>query len=185
MLGRELERSCRQTAKIEESPNNNQAFKNDDAVVDAVRDTPAENTAQRGVCSNCGGEWPHKTGICPAKGKECRKCSKLNHFARVCRSGQDRGRWQGRHESKDIRPLYVSGNNTETESSDSDNYCYAVNNTTAKNPYTKLKINNRNVKFTVDTGSSINIIDQQTFNQLGHYTLSSTNIKAYAFSSSW
>ena len=53
----------------------------------------------------------------------------------------------------------------------------------AQNPYTKLKINNRNIKFTVDTGSSINIIDQQTFEQLGHYALSKTNIKAYAFNS--
>ena len=94
---------------------------------------------------------------------------------------QDRGRWQGRHENNPIRPLNVSDN--DNESSDSDNYCYSVNNTKAQNPYTKLKINNRNVKFTVDTGSSINIIDQQTFEQLGHYTLSKTNIKAYAFNS--
>ncbi|CAB4042630.1 Transposon Ty3-I Gag-Pol poly, partial [Paramuricea clavata] len=78
-----------------------------------------------------------------------------------------------------IRPLNVSDN--DNESSDSDNYCYSVNNTKAQNSYTKLKINNRDVKFTVDTGSSINIIDQQTFEQLGHYTLSKTNIKAYAF----
>jgi hypothetical protein len=160
-----------------------------DAVVDAVRNTPAGKTSQKGVCRNCGAEWPHNTGICPAKGRECRKCSKLNHFARVSLSApavargqrQDRGRLQGRHENKPIRPLNVSDN--DNESSDSDNYCYSVNNTKAQNPYTKLKINNRNVKFTVDTGSSINIIDQQTFEQLGHYTLSKTNIKAYAFNS--
>ena len=94
---------------------------------------------------------------------------------------QDRGRWQARYENNPIRPLNVSDN--DNESSDSDNYCYSVNNTKAQNPYTKLKINNRNVKFTVDTGSSINIIDQQAFEQLGHYTLSKTNIKAYAFNS--
>ena len=52
VLGRQFEQSCQQAAEIEESTNNNQAFKNDDTVVDAVRDTPAENTAQRGVCRN-------------------------------------------------------------------------------------------------------------------------------------
>ena len=189
VLGRQCERSRQQAAEIEENTRNNQTGMNDDAVVDAVRNTPAGKTSQKGVCRNCGAEWPHNTGICPAKGKECRKCSKLNHFARVCRSApavargqrQDRGRWQGRHENNPIRPLNVSDN--DNESSDSDNYCYSVNNTKAQNPYTKLKINNRNVKFTVDTGSSINIIDQQTFEQLEHYTLSKTNIKAYAFNS--
>ena len=44
-------------------------------------------------------------------------------------------------------------------------------------------INNRNVKFTVDTGSSINVIDQETFNKLGKIKLAKTNIKAYAFNS--
>ncbi|CAB4000606.1 PREDICTED: uncharacterized protein LOC107336737 [Paramuricea clavata] len=164
VLGRQCERSRQQAAEIEEGTRNNQTGMNDDAVVDAVRNTPCwKDIAKR------------------AKGKECRKCSKLNHFARVCQSApakargqrQDRGRWQGRHENKPIRPLNVSDN----ESSDSDNYCYSVNDTKTQNPYTKLKINNRNVKFTVDTGSSINIIDQQTFEQ------TKTNIKAYAFNS--
>ena len=35
-------------------------------------------------CRNCGGNYPHK-GACPAKGKQCRKCLKNNHFAAVCR----------------------------------------------------------------------------------------------------
>ncbi|CAB4007064.1 PREDICTED: uncharacterized protein LOC109615404 [Paramuricea clavata] len=38
-------------------------------------------------CRNCGNEFKqgHKD-VCPAKGKTCRVCRKLNHFARVCRS---------------------------------------------------------------------------------------------------
>jgi hypothetical protein len=37
-------------------------------------------------CRNCGGSFPHQ-GLCPAKGKQCRKCGKLNHFqSAVCRS---------------------------------------------------------------------------------------------------
>jgi hypothetical protein len=38
-------------------------------------------------CYNCGGDFPHlKDRPCPAKGKQCRKCEKLNHFAAQCRS---------------------------------------------------------------------------------------------------
>ena len=36
------------------------------------------------TCRNCGGTYPHE-GPCPAKGKQCRKCGKYNHYAKVCR----------------------------------------------------------------------------------------------------
>ena len=42
--------------------------------------TEKKHTAK---CRNCGGAYPH-TGPCPARGKQCYKCSKLNHFASVC-----------------------------------------------------------------------------------------------------
>ena len=36
------------------------------------------------TCRNCGGSYPH-AGNCPAKNKQCKKCRKFNHFAKVCR----------------------------------------------------------------------------------------------------
>ncbi|XP_070532960.1 uncharacterized protein [Ptychodera flava] len=36
-------------------------------------------------CYYCGGPYPHGD-TCPAKGKKCRFCGKLNHFAKACRS---------------------------------------------------------------------------------------------------
>ena len=38
--------------------------------------------------------------------------------------------------------------------------------TNYKVPITKLKLSGKNVKFSVDTGSTINIIDETTFKQL-------------------
>ena len=35
-------------------------------------------------CRNCGGNFLHKTGLCPAKGKTCNYCQKQNHFVVVC-----------------------------------------------------------------------------------------------------
>jgi hypothetical protein len=37
------------------------------------------------TCGMCGYEYPHK-GLCPAQGKQCNSCRKLNHFTKCCRS---------------------------------------------------------------------------------------------------
>ncbi|VDI83276.1 Hypothetical predicted protein [Mytilus galloprovincialis] len=34
-------------------------------------------------CRNCGGQFPHKNGPCPANGKTCNACHKQNHFAKT------------------------------------------------------------------------------------------------------
>ena len=36
------------------------------------------------LCSSCG--YKHKYGECKAEGKKCKKCGKIGHFAKVCRS---------------------------------------------------------------------------------------------------
>ena len=40
-------------------------------------------------CHNCGSAWPHKDGICPGKGRTCRKCGKPKHFAKFCFTTQN------------------------------------------------------------------------------------------------
>ena len=37
-------------------------------------------------CYRCGGTFPHQGFDCPAIGKRCSNCKKMNHFAKVCRS---------------------------------------------------------------------------------------------------
>jgi len=49
---------------------------------------PKQTSTTRAACYNCGGEYPHtRPRTCPAKGKICPICHKLNHFAEVCRIG--------------------------------------------------------------------------------------------------
>ena len=74
-------------------------LKEEDTKVQAVKVRRSTNTekdeqqnakapSKKSVCNNCGYETPHKTrdNQCPAKGKQCKKCLKYNHFARVCKS---------------------------------------------------------------------------------------------------
>lgn len=46
---------------------------------------PVSEAKRSSQCGLCGGSYPHK-GQCPAKGRRCLTCDKLNHFAKMCRS---------------------------------------------------------------------------------------------------
>ena len=82
-----------------------------------VHTTPKRTT----TCRNCRGIYPHE-GQCPAKGKQCRKCGKCNHFAKVCRRQskfkQNETKSGGKHPQKPINPIDRAGN--DTDSSDED-----------------------------------------------------------------
>ena len=45
-----------------------------------------DNKEQR--CQSRGGQMHRNRDLCPAKGKTCYKCKKINHFARMCRSSR-------------------------------------------------------------------------------------------------
>ena len=182
VAGRQQERSTIQARHIEE---NAHQMERDNPIVQLVSSPSKTNT-----CRNCGGEWPHTNSPCPAKNKACRKCNKLNHFAKVCRSGNlsqysAKQQHQRRPSRNNIRPVHTPANDNQSssESSDSEGYCYAVKTNPRKSPITKLKINNQKVQFTVDTGSTINLINEDTFKQLGNIPLQKTHIKAYPFNS--
>ena len=50
--------------------------------------------ARRMNCYSCGGVFLHEGGRtkCPAFGKKCLSCEKYNHFAKFCRSGNNKFR---------------------------------------------------------------------------------------------
>ncbi len=142
VAGRQLERSTIEARHIEE---NAHQIERDNPVVQLVSSPSKTNT-----CRNCGGEWPHTNNPCPAKNKACRKCNKLNHFAMVCRSGNPHNlsqysakqQHQRRPSRNNNRPVNTPANDNQSssESSDSEGYCYAVKTNPRKSPITKLKI---------------------------------------------
>ena len=50
-------------------------------------------------CFLCGYDYPHKDE-CPAKGKKCNKCGKLNHFESVCQNGRRNGQTNHNYSSR-------------------------------------------------------------------------------------
>jgi hypothetical protein len=98
-------------------------------------------------CRNCGGEFPHASK-CPALGKTCNFCRKMNHFAKVCRSKR------GRQNTNNNTRVHNLGNNeseiaysdTADSSSDDDRVFglreATVNKVQKGKPKMTVKINN-------------------------------------------
>ncbi|XP_028414345.1 uncharacterized protein K02A2.6-like [Dendronephthya gigantea] len=171
--GRRAEMSTFQARDIESKDTN----------TDRVNKVSSKTTSK--TCHNCGGTYPHE-GQCPAKGKECRKCQKLNHFARVCRGKMQRQTKAFQHEMKPKqkykRPLNpLNEVQSETDSSDNE-YLYTVSND--KTHKVNVKVCGRSLKATVDTGAMINVIDRGTYEKIPGIELKKTNIKAFAYTAS-
>ena len=60
---------------------------------------------QSKTCGHCGGIWPQdRSKPCPAKGKECQSCGRLNHFSCVCRSNPRPIRDNAEKSSNGVKP---------------------------------------------------------------------------------
>ena len=137
------------------------------------RGNSSKKTAQ--TCRNCGGEWPHTKTACPAQGKTCRACGKLNHFAKQCHSKK-----RSDNQGAPVKPLTVTSNsNSESEQ----DYCYTVSHGEKKHPKVNIFVNGINMRFLVDTGLSINVIGYETLQKLKGITLKRTTIQAFPFTS--
>lgn len=110
-------------------------------------------------CFKCGGAYPHEK-TCPARDAECRSCKKLGHFAKLCKARQNNG--------KHVRQM----NDHNMDDDESSNVwtirCKRVVNAFMKwfMPMITLLVCQSYVKFMVDTGAEINLIDEETFNKL-------------------
>ena len=83
-----------------------------------------------------------------AKGKACQKCGKVGHFAAVCKS----------------KPQNLPVNLLRNENPSDDEYCFTISSPLAKTTFT---LNNAlPVEFLIDSGSSVNIINRNTFEKL-------------------
>ncbi|KAK7099608.1 hypothetical protein V1264_003723 [Littorina saxatilis] len=116
------------------------------------------NTASSSkTCFYCGGQFPHKAG-CPAKGKTCKLCAKVGHFARVCKSQK-------------VRHVVVEDTTVSREvgcETSSDESVFAVKHKTAihKTPVVHATICDTQIPFIVDTGATVNVLSWSVFSKL-------------------
>ena len=173
-LGRTLEMSEQQAEKIEEQSEDKTVSKihtsSHQKKLSQQRQVPrmpkyqnkTRQIRNNEICYRCGQKGHYSKQCLVTRGKTCKKCGKSGHFAKMC---------------KTKRIDYVN----EQEYSDTDERVFSVNR--HNSPKMKLTINDRQVDVTVDTGASVNIMDETTYNKLAKSEIklerSHTNIYTY------
>ena len=123
-----------------------------------------QSKSDKKTCNNCGGEWPHKNQ-CPTQGKTCCKCNKLNHFQSVCRSSKFSKQKQRRpaHSRKShtvVRPSQHENNYSGEENL----YTDSNDKSSKRSPVVNVVVEGH--KFNMDTGSTMNVINRNTFEKV-------------------
>lgn len=180
--GRALEVSEKQARGIEdreESSSSHETVKKIQSkpeTADSTRRGPKKTTKPQRrhekvdkTCYRCGGSFPHPDS-CPAKDKTCRKCQKVGHYARVCKS----------KESKKVNVVEP----TRHESTDEEYvYNFSVLPIATNKPNTEVMIGETSVKCLIDSGAGVNIIDLKTFNTMRSVKLLPITKKIFAYKS--
>ena len=150
------------------------------------------NSYTKSLCYNCVQSWPHRNReSCPAFGKTCRGCGKVNHLESVCRnkSNTSRARYQPSTASQrwtlnprsKVNLLHVEN----CSDSSTDEYVYSINGLNiTKQPKFCFSVCGRNILFTADSGASVNVMDERDYNRLEQKpNLIPTNVKIFSYGS--
>ncbi|KAG1704000.1 Protein disulfide-isomerase A4 [Nymphon striatum] len=138
--------------------------------------TPSQPSHNKGFtnkrCPGCGGSQ-HNRRACPAWGKHCNKCNKLNHFAKVCFQAAHNHYVANKNETNDTDQIDYHMN-TEYQHLYHTNFREYKNNS---NPYTRVvRINDHPVSMEIDTGAASTIISSEQAQALGPLHLDSHNL---------
>jgi hypothetical protein len=105
-------------------------------------------------CGKCGYTHYSTAAVCPAKGQQCEKCSRFNHYAQVCKS---RSTPYG-------EPVHYVAPESENEDDQFYvGYIDTVNAVDLSEWQEYLKINNKQVAVQLDTGAKCNVMSLKTF----------------------
>ena len=185
-LGRTLELSDAQATEMERQSINKITAARKPKQTN-IRQTPrppghTQRRSSSNKCRNCGGEFPHRNGPCPAKGKICNACNKPNHYAKVCRGKQGKQRSRQRR----VNEIQASDPTTQTDQSSLDSseeeYLFTIKEAATvcsidKSPMTLVKLNTKPCKLMIDTGATVNILDNKTYKDIGSPELRKSDTK--------
>ena len=134
------------------------------------------NRTSGAACQNCGRNHPPRR--CPAYGKTCKACSKLNHFAKFCRS-------KPTPKKVNLMDEAETANQHDSDSSSDDFFIGSVETKAPPNEWLEaVEINTHKTKCKIDTGAQCNVLPLSTYHTLIGMTgkLSKSKVKLISFS---
>ena len=115
-------------------------------------------------CNRCGAPNWSRQHECPARGKKCAKCGKIGHFAKCCRS------------NRKVNHLMEGETSSAGEDDWTPNTIHSVkekihstrptNNNGPEFFTVTALVNNRPIKFIIDSGSPVTLISKSQFNKI-------------------
>ena len=99
-------------------------------------------------CLFCGLKHPFAKEKCPAYGKKCTKCGIKNHAEKVCKTKKQS--YQNTHHKSKVNKI------TEDEIDKNEDWLYQIKD--KKSIICKMEVNNKPIRFQIDTGASVNMI---------------------------
>ena len=155
-------------------------------------------------CGLCGGSYPHQSN-CPAQGKQCLNCGKMNHFSKVCRSKPNHSKStrprkpsQGKHRARCVDVEDPSGSEISTlsgaENDNSEEYTFEIGaqytfEIGARRPQTakpifQVRIMDTPINIMADSRATVNILSKRDFVSLKlKPQLTDTNVKVNPYMS--
>ena len=125
-------------------------------------ETHGRKQTQRGTCSRCGKYPPHDRQHCTARDAVCHKCGKRGHFQSVCRNRSS---------------VPVRGVQASEQVQSEDNFLGVVTSAdTNENLWiVTLQMNNTSVKFHIDTGAEVTVINDSVHEKVGSPSLTQSD----------
>ena len=133
-------------------------------------------------CKYCG--TLHRRRNCPAFGKTCLKCDKLNHFSSVCLSTQKRidltqAKLQQESDNEDFFIGVVDQSKQSKATPEENTVSLKVD---ERDWFICLQSNGSKIRYKMDTGAQANVLPLSTYNQLNiKPILEETNVKLSAY----
>ena len=96
---------------------------------------------------------------CPARRKKCLTCNKMNHFAKCCRM-------KGEEDEGVLKAVEKDSDSSDAESLCGIEKVGAVKHNQGRRPMSSVTVENREFQVLVDTGATVNVMDEVTFKRL-------------------
>ena len=114
---------------------------------------------QQHKCKYCGRKHEQSKDACPAYGQKCNACGKLHHFESVCKAkNTPQQKLQKPGRSKQSSRSQQRAHQVQEDTSEDDEWLNAVHRRTGRDVKCKMLIDDQEVVFQLDTGSSVNML---------------------------